>query len=360
VMLSFAIALYGLVPRTDGVIAAALQKAALQKAAVSAPPAAPPIGNYVCTIHINLIGIDVTDSAIDCTAANCPTASQISQWGSNGTLVNGQRRSCGLESPRMPPSPSLPPKPPPSPDSPPAPPPWTTPPSKSECPGCDKGGCFDKDQTRACKLLSSAANIDTAYAECFGKPRARQASLPSYRSAELVLMSALRAGDLVLDTSTSSSRIIVNQHAETRRITTKLTFHTADSSISMTPDHGVFVNGVLMAASQVRVGARLTTGAVVWITKAESAIINPVTASGTILACDTGAPILAASHPIWIASIVVDSTVTRILVNAALLLAGEAESISSGVASAVTRLTMSIVIGATAARALRKRKASSA
>ena len=219
-MLSLAsIALYGLVPRTD-VITAALQKAALQKAAVSAPPAAPPIGSYVCTIHINFLDIDVSDSAIDCTAANCPTASQISQWGSNGTLVNGQRRSCGLESPRMPPSPSPPPKPPPSPDSPPASPPWTTPPSKSECPGCDKGGCFDEDHTRACKLLSSAANINTAYAECFGKPRG-QASSPSYRSAELVLMSALRAGDLVLDSSTSSSRIIVNQHAETRRITTK-------------------------------------------------------------------------------------------------------------------------------------------
>jgi len=172
-------------------------------------------------------------------------------------------------------------------------------------------------------------------------------------------MSSLDAGDLVLDSAISTSYVLVNQHAEMRRTATKLTLYTADgSSISMTPDHGVFINGALIAASEVSVGARLTTGAVVRITRAESAIINPVTASGTILACDTGAPVLAASHPMWIASTVIDSTIARYLVNTALILAGDAESIRSGIAIALARLAMSIAIAVMAAKALRMRKAS--
>ena len=120
------------------------------------------------------------------------------------------------------------------------------------------------------------------------------------------------------------------QHATGEQLSNMLTLHTADdTTLSLTPEHALFVDGILAAASDAKVGSTLTRAdgsatKVLRIAYAEAAvIINPVTASGTILASDFGAPVLAASHPIWIAPLVLRSPFVRALVNGAVYIVGD-------------------------------------
>ena len=185
--------------------------------------------------------------------------------------------------------------------------------------------CFAKDSTTVCLLASP-------FAEC-----------------EHVLMADLVPGDLVLGRD-GATTVVANQHKAVDTLSEMLTFHTAKGEVSMTPNHGVFVDGELVAAADAKVGSSLSTGVIKRITKREAAIINAVTADGTIVADG----VLAASNPYWIASLTVDAPLTRAVVNTVLYVAADVDSVAAGAVKIATML-----VGATlAAKALRSRKAS--
>ena len=84
----------------------------------------------------------------------------------------------------------------------------------------------------------------------------------------------------------------------------------------------------ILAASEATVGSHLMTAdgesaAVTRVVASVAEVINPVTATGTILASDDGAPVLAASHPIWIAPLLVENAAARAVANAAMYVAGD-------------------------------------
>jgi len=134
--------------------------------------------------------------------------------------------------------------------------------------------------------------------------------------AERVAVGRLRAGDYVLTSlptvgSTSSAelvitQVLVNLHAATPVTAEVLTLHTVGgSAISLTPTHAIEIDGVLRPASDARQGSTLTDAhgksvRVAHITsRAPVGVVNPLTASGTLLASDAGAPVLASTHAIW-------------------------------------------------------------
>ena len=145
-----------------------------------------------------------------------------------------------------------------------------------------KSDCFAKETSTACLFASPAA-------EC-----------------KRVLMADLAVGDLVLGRE-GATAVVAVQHKAIDMTAKMLTFHTPKGAVSMTPDHAVFVDGKLVAAAEVKVGSLLSTGAFKHITKSEGAIINAVTADGTIVADG----ILAASNPMWITSFTVDAPISH-------------------------------------------------
>ena len=187
--------------------------------------------------------------------------------------------------------------------------------------GGGNSGCFAKDSSTACLLASPAT-------EC-----------------EHVLVSDLALGDLVLGREGATSVVAV-QHKAVDTIAEMLTFHTAAGAmVSMTPDHAVFANGELVAAADVKVGSVLSSGAVERITKSEGAIINVVTASGTIVADG----VLAASNPLWIASLTVDAPLARAVVNAVLYAVGDVDSVAAG----FVKVAVTAFLGAAALKQLK-------
>lgn len=187
--------------------------------------------------------------------------------------------------------------------------------------------CFAKEASTACLAFGDATPA-AAYAQCYEGA--------AEESAKLVLMKELTAGDRVLTITEgllAITRVVVNQHAHSDKSAPMLTLHTSQGAVSMTPDHAVFVDGALVAASEAKAGSVLTTAegevAVTRVTKSEAGIINPVTATGTILGSDASAPILAASHPIWIAPLMLESSVARSVANAALYFVGNSVETSS-------------------------------
>ena len=173
----------------------------------------------------------------------------------------------------------------------------------------DEPYCFARSTATACRLAADWRTARRSPAEafeaCYGDPRGGSGA------ATRVLMTELTAGDAVLTVapggSLVASRVLVTQHKRSAAVSTVLTFVTANgSSISLTPDHAIFVDGKLAAARTVRVGSTLTDAhgrqtAITSVDATRDGIINPVTAAGTLLAADGGEPYLAASHPIWIA-----------------------------------------------------------
>lgn len=126
------------------------------------------------------------------------------------------------------------------------------------------------------------------------------------------------------------TRVLAVQHAAGKQLSQMLTLHTSDgATLSLTPDHALFVDGTLVATADAKVGSTLVraNGAAVKILRIidakAAAVINPVTASGTILASDVGAPVLAASHPMWIAPLVLQSPLVRVFVNSAVYTVGD-------------------------------------
>jgi hypothetical protein len=156
------------------------------------------------------------------------------------------------------------------------------------------------------------------------------------------MLASLKAGDRVLTADATSgalgiTHVLVNQHASAAgsddpATSALLRLHTSDGAVlTLTPDHALYVDGALAAARDVTIGSALTTidaiaTIVTRITPLPGGpVVNPTTASGTILASDHGAPLLAASHPIWIAPLLLASPTARTLANVALSLAGHLE-----------------------------------
>jgi len=152
-------------------------------------------------------------------------------------------------------------------------------------------------------------------------------------------MADLVPGDLVLGRE-GATTVLAVQHKAVDTIAEMLTFHTASGAVSMTPDHALFVDGALVAAADAKLGSLLSTGAIERITKGEAAIINPVTASGTIVADG----VLAASNPYWIASVTVDAPLTRALVNGALFAAGDVDSVGEGFVKVIATLALAALV----------------
>ena len=195
----------------------------------------------------------------------------------------------------------------------------TDPPWKSDY------GCFAKETSTACLLASPTA-------EC-----------------QPVLMADLVPGDVVLGRD-GATTVLAVQHKAVDTLAEMLTFHTAGgASVSMTRDHAVFADGELVAAAQVKVGSLLSTGAVKRIAKSEGAIINAVTADGTIVADG----ILAASNPMWIASLTVDAPLTRAVVNGILFAVGDVDTVTAGLVKAAVTAGFTLGAVALAANALK-------
>jgi hypothetical protein len=231
--------------------------------------------------------------------------------------------------------------------------------------------CFAKDLTSSCRLVEMDATPQAAFAACYpastrrGRLAAAEASV-----AELVLMASLKAGDLVLTSDANGglalTHVLVNQHATVAELTARvLTLHTSNGArLSLTPDHAIYIDGALAAAATAVVGASLTDahGRSTTISRIvetlDAPIINPVTASGTILAADRGAPLLAASHPIWIAPLLLSSSLVRSTVNGALLVCGDVSSVGLGAAVVLAKLAATLGGIRFAAKALRRKRRS--
>jgi len=139
-----------------------------------------------------------------------------------------------------------------------------------------------------------------------------------------------------------ATRVLAVQHKAVDTVSQMLIFTTADGrSASMTPAHGVWVDGKLVAASEATVGATLTNAkgepkVITRITKGEATIINAVTASGTIVADG----ILAASNPFWIADRTVDAPLARAVLNCFCFAAGDVDSVGAGVGSVIAKFLL--------------------
>ena len=160
--------------------------------------------------------------------------------------------------------------------------------------------CFSK-QTTACRFPSPTAN-----------------------TCHSVLMTDLVSGDLVLGRN-GATRVIAVHHKNNHdpaRVAPMLNFHMRGrGKVSMTPDHGIFSDGKLVAASEVFVGSVLSGGKVERITKSMAGIVNPVTADATIVADG----VLAASHPFAVAKDLIDAPTMRTILNACMYSVGDVD-----------------------------------
>lgn len=164
-------------------------------------------------------------------------------------------------------------------------------------------------------------------------------------------MTDLSPGDLVLGRD-GATAVVAVQHKAVDALGEMLTFHMADGSlVSMTPDHALFVEGELVAASDAKVGSALSKGVIKRIVKGEGTIINAVTADGTIVADG----ILAASNPLWIAKFTVDAPLTRAIVNAALFTAGDVDSVAVGFGVVLGKVGAALTVATLLAHALNRR-----
>ena len=143
--------------------------------------------------------------------------------------------------------------------------------------------------------------------------------------------------------------VIAVQHKSIDTVAEMLTISTTSgTSVSMTPDHALYVDGALVRAADATVGALIIESngeltPIKRITKSKATIINAVTASGTIIANN----VVTASNPFWIASVTVDAPLTRAVVNAAILVAGDVDSLSAGVAAVLTKICVTaLAVGA--------------
>jgi len=180
----------------------------------------------------------------------------------------------------------------------------------NQCPASAPGSggtdepCFDRETSTACRLFTRDASASAAFSDCFGEGR--------NGVAEKVPMASLVAGDSVLSDSTEVSRVIVNQHAtEEWRLSSMVSIKHTGGSLSLTPDHVLKVDGQFKPAREVIQGSMLEPGfEVLVVSPSVGGIINPITTANTILAADIdGMPVLASTHPEWVAEYLLSATV---------------------------------------------------
>lgn len=118
-------------------------------------------------------------------------------------------------------------------------------------------------------------------------------------------MTELTAGDFVLSGKAEVSRVLFNQHAQVSQAAPTVTISHAEGSLSLTADHVLLADGEFVAAREVKAGAVLSSGAkVTAVAPSTHTIINPITANSKILAAGLeGAPVVASTHPAWIAEL---------------------------------------------------------
>ena len=194
---------------------------------------------------------------------------------------------------------------------------------------CSEGGsdpCFSATASFACLLTDATVPPSTAFDHCFGEGGmlAERVPMAQLKAGDLILASPVRyfalcptphkLGILSLISScaqTEATRVIVNQHAAVTKYSNMLTLEHETGSLTLTPDHVVYADGVFQPAGNVGVGALLEPASkVTKISKAAHGIINPLTTSGTILAAGpTGAPVVSSALSEWIADLVLESTV---------------------------------------------------
>jgi len=212
--------------------------------------------------------------------------------GTEGTLFTGAEAiesGCTRGGPTASPQPSPPPLPP-------YPPPETT----------ADNPCFERETTTACRVTDPQASPLLAYRHCFGEGAASATSAV----AERVLMSALSAGDLVLDGEAAITRVVVNQHVPPGKLANMVTIHdSAGPVLTVTPDHVILVDGKFGPARDASPGAVLSSGRAVTSSHTSlGGIINPLTATGTILAAHgLGEPVIASTASEWSADIVLSA-----------------------------------------------------
>jgi len=123
-------------------------------------------------------------------------------------------------------------------------------------------------------------------------------------------MSELAAGDTVLSDADTAARVVVNQHKiEDGKASLLITLTHARGSLALTPDHVLELDGKFMPAREAHVGAALSNGAVIEaISHSRGGIINPITATGKILAAAaTGEPVVAATGNEWLADVMLSA-----------------------------------------------------
>jgi len=179
-----------------------------------------------------------------------------------------------------------------------------------ECSDTWEPQCLAADAA-ACRLLpgTGATLLERAYSDCFGV-----ATGSAGAAAERVEVAQLAAGDWVLgasavDGALRAERVLVNQHRAAPLAATLLELHHAAGSLALTADHLVRAKSAFVPASHVAVGdeLELAGGAKAAVERIElraGAVVNPVTASGTILVGGArGAAVLASTYSSWMAAL---------------------------------------------------------
>ena len=129
-------------------------------------------------------------------------------------------------------------------------------------------------------------------------------------------MADLIAGDVVVsasdDLEPALTRVVVNQHARSDITSPMVELVHSEGSLSLTPDHVLFLDGKFTPARLAKPGAALSPRATVLAAhgSTDSGIVNPITASSRILAAGAGGgqPVLASTHPEWIAEYLLTSS----------------------------------------------------
>jgi len=168
--------------------------------------------------------------------------------------------------------------------------------------GSFKEGCFQRDTT-ACRVGDMATSPADAFDQCFGGATPLTATRLS--------MAELQAGDLVLsskDGAIFTERVVVNQHRESNARAALITLHHSAGSLSLTPNHVLWIDGAYRPAREAVVGSSLSDGLVVntIVEGDEGRIINPITTGGTILAAgkDGGLPVLSVTGEEWLSDVI--------------------------------------------------------
>lgn len=178
--------------------------------------------------------------------------------------------------------------------------------------------CFDKDTSFACRVADPAATPAAVFDACYQADPAARPEL-----AERVRMGELAAGDVVLTGATDGTlaftRVLVNEKRAVDVSAEVLSLETASGArLSLTHDHALYVDGTLQPASAAAVGAALHLAdaqptRVTRVTRRMAHVVNPITLSGTILAGEKGAPVLAATGLMWIAPFMIESRLYKYL-----------------------------------------------